>query len=213
MNESIFFLQVLSSLLLLFFALKRGPLFLSATIALYALLSNLLVLKQVSLFGFFATASEPFAVASLVGLNLLQERFGKKRGKEAIGLSFFFLLTFTLFAKLHILFPSLNPIDSAYEAIFSQAPRLMAASIGVFFVVQWLDLYLFSFLRSRIGFPLLITLCVTQTIDTLLFSFFGLYGLVDSIGSVIVFSLIIKAIAIGASSLFFMRVRPNVFPV
>lgn len=67
---------------------------LTTWIALVSLMANLFVLKQIDLFGFNATASDVFAVGSLLGLNLLQEKFGREAAQRAIWVSFSALILF-----------------------------------------------------------------------------------------------------------------------
>ena len=43
------------------------------------------MLKQITLFGLNATASDIFAIGSLLGLNLLREIYGITEAKKAIG--------------------------------------------------------------------------------------------------------------------------------
>ena len=58
-------------------ALKISKETLVAMISIYCILANLFVLKQISLFGYHPTASDAFSVGAILGLNLLQEYYGK----------------------------------------------------------------------------------------------------------------------------------------
>lgn len=203
MNEFIFILQILLITAFTFGAFKLGKEALIGWIALQALIANLFVIKQIGLFGFEVTASDAFAMGSLLGLNFLQEYFGQEEAKKASWICFFFLLFFTLVAKLHLLYePSLHDASqSAFLTILSPAPRLLIASMGVFFIVQQIDIYLFSWIKAR--FPLKsfalrasLALAVSQGIDTVLFSFAGLYGIAASMLDIIILSYAIKLIVI-----------------
>ena len=73
--------------------------------------------------------------------------------------------------------------------------------MSVFFVVQQIDIRLFSFLKNKL--PNLsfagraaIALVISQFLDTFLFSFAGLYGVVASIIDIIIMSFFIKIIVI-----------------
>jgi uncharacterized PurR-regulated membrane protein YhhQ (DUF165 family) len=77
LNESVFFLQVVLIIAFSLLALKRGSAALTTWITVQALLANLFVLKQITLFGLNVTASDGFAIGSLLGINLLQEYFSK----------------------------------------------------------------------------------------------------------------------------------------
>ena len=92
MNELIFFAHVIIISLFTIFSLKISKEALVAFIALYCVLANLLVLKQITLFGLHPTASDAFSVGAILGLNLLQEYYGKITAKKAIWTCFLALV-------------------------------------------------------------------------------------------------------------------------
>ncbi len=156
-----------------------------------------------SLFGLNVTTSDSFAIGSLLGLNFLQEHFSKEDAKQATWICFFFMFFFAVVSQLHLLYePSLyDSTQESYIQILSPAPRLLFASMGVFFLVQQFDLRFFAFLKDRLpnlGFPIraAIALVVSQFLDTFLFSFAGLYGMVISVIDIIVVSFAVKLIVI-----------------
>lgn len=207
MNELIFFLQiaVLLSFTLIFNRLGRESLI--AWVAVQALMANLFVIKQITLFGLNVTASDAFAIGSLLGLNLLQEFYTQKDAQKATQVCFFFMLFFAIAAKMHLLYiPS--PFDeshAAFTTLLTPAPRLFIASLSVFFLIQQFDIRFFKYLKTRLpnanfAFRSAISLTLSQFLDTLLFSFAGLYGLVESVGEIILFSFAIKMIVISFSA-------------
>ncbi|MEI8364891.1 MAG: queuosine precursor transporter [Parachlamydiaceae bacterium] len=207
MNEVLFFIQILLIVGFAIGALKLGKSALIAWVAIQALVANLFVLKQITLFGFSVTASDAFAIGSLLGLSFLQEYFSREDAKKATWVCFFFMGFFALVSQLHLLYePSLHDnTQEAFVTILSQSPRLLVASISVFFIVQRVDIVLFDFLKKIIpqgGFALriAITLVVSQLLDTILFSFVGLYGIVNSMADIILVSFFIKLIVISFST-------------
>lgn len=203
MNEVIFIIQIILILIFAITALKLGQSALTAWVTIQALIANLFVLKQIPLFGFDVTASDAFAIGSLLGLNFLQEYFSEEEAKKSTWVCFFFMIFFVLVSQLHLLYePSgFDTKHSAFNEILSPAPRLLFASMSVFFVVQQVDIKFFGFLKNR--FPSLnfsiraaIALVVSQCLDTVLFSFVGLYGMVISVLDIIIVSLIIKLFVI-----------------
>ncbi|MBI3236837.1 MAG: queuosine precursor transporter, partial [Chlamydiales bacterium] len=121
--------------------------------------------------------------------------------------SFLSMISFVILAKIHLLYlPS--PFDTtqdAYNLLLSNTPRLLFASLITFSIVQKLDFFLFNRLKTNapnLSFSLRNLLCLLlfQTLDTLLFSFLGLWGLVFSIRDIIWVSLAIKLLIIGISS-------------
>jgi len=203
MNEILFFTQTFIIIGFALWALKLGKGALTAWVAIQALIANLFVLKQITLFGFEVTASDAFAIGSLLGLNFLQEYFSQDDARKATGICFFFLSFFVIVSQLHLFYePSLHDTSqSAFSAILSASPRLVAASMGVFFAVQQFDIRFFAFLKKSLphvsfAYRAAITLVVSQFLDTFLFSFAGLYGIVASVVDIILVSFAIKLIVI-----------------
>lgn len=203
MNEFVFFIQTFAIIGFALFALKLGKGALTAWVAVQALIANLFVLKQIHLFGFDVTASDAFAIGSLLGLNFLQEFFDREEANRATWICFFFMFFFAVVSQLHLLYqPSEHDLtQEAFSILLTPSPRLLAASMSVFFIVQQVDIRLFQFLKNtfpQASFPLRasISLVISQFLDTFLFSFAGLYGMVASIVDIIVISFIIKLIVI-----------------
>ena len=207
MNELLFFGHVLVVVAFSFAALRLGSFALTALVALQAVLANLFVVKQMTLFGLNATCSDVFAIGSLFSLNLLQEFFGREAARKAVGASFLAMVFFANMAYLHLLYtPSAQDwAHPSFVQIFSSTPLIVAASMGVYLLVQQIDVWFFGWLRERWKTNYLpgrfaLTLLVSQTIDTVLFSFLGLYGLVSSLLDLMIVSLAMKGLAIVCSA-------------
>jgi uncharacterized integral membrane protein (TIGR00697 family) len=207
MNELLFFLHVVLVMGFGFGALKMGKSTLTAWIALQAVLANLFVIKQVCLFGFDVTCSDVFAIGSMLGLNLLREYFGQEAAKKALWTCLFAMLFFAAMAQMHLFYrPSLfDTTHPAFALILSPSPRLLAASLGVFILVQQIDLRLFGLIKEKFklfSLTLRSAICVTlsQFLDTFLFSIFGLWGIVAHLSDVILISFLIKLIVIALMS-------------
>lgn len=197
MNEIIFLLHILAVLGFGLGALRLGKEALISWIVIQTLLANLFVLKQITFLGFEVTCSDVFAIGCLVGLNLLQEYFGKESAQKAGKICLLLLAFFALMARFQLSYAP-SPHDQAHPAfthILSSSPRLLFASLITFFVVQQLDLHLFRHLRSKVssfGLRNVISISSSQLLDTILFSYLGLYGLVHSIFDIIVISFLLK---------------------
>jgi queuosine precursor transporter len=188
-------------------ALRLGKEALVAWIALQSVLANLFVLKQVTLFSFDGVCCDIFMLGVVLGLNLLQEYFGKAYAKRAVLISFLAMAAFAVLAKMHLFYqPSASDwSQSSYEAILSPTPRMLVASLTTFFLVQQFDVRFFSWLRSRcqkmhLSLRTTLSIILSQAIDTVLFTFLGLYGIVDHLFSIIFICFFIKfLIAISAA--------------
>lgn len=216
MNELLFFSQIVLCVLFTAYAVRLGKEALTALIALEALLANLFVLKQTTLFGLSVTCSDVFAIGVILGLNLLQEKFTKESARRAGAISLLLLAFFTLMSQFHLLyFPlSSDATQEAYHTLLSPAPRLFIASLAVFFFVQQADLHFYSFLKKRLPmrFALrsFIALVASQLLDTVLFSLFGLYGLVSSLVQIIFFSFCVKLLIIFSLSPFLSFIKRHI---
>lgn len=203
MNELLFFIQIILIIIFAWGALKLGKSTLVSWVAIQALIANLFVLKQIQLFGFEVTASDAFAIGSLLGLNFLQEFFGREEANRATWNCFFFMFFFALISQLHLYYePSKHDVSqSAFQIILSPSPRIFLASMSTFFIVQQFDIRFFAWLKKvgpNLSFSVRagLALVLSQFLDTVLFSFTGLYGLVASVFDIIVISYFIKLIVI-----------------
>jgi len=203
MNELLFCIQILLIVGFALGALKLGRAALTGWVVILALIANLFVIKQITLAGFHVTASDTFMIGSVLGLNFLQEYFGKEEARQATWITFFFMLFFVLVSQIHLLYEP-SPYDTtqtSFQTILSIAPRLFIASMTVFFIVQQFDIAFFAFLKNRFphrSFALrtTVSLVLSQFLDTLLFSFAGLYGIVGSLLDIIFVSFCVKLVAI-----------------
>jgi len=199
MNELLFISHIVIISVLTITALKIGREALIAIISIYCILANLFVLKQIKLFGLYPTASDAFAVGAILGINLLQEYYGKAIAKKAVWVCFFSLIAYTILSQIHILYvPSTYDFSHQhYTALLKFMPRIAIASIFVTLVVQHINRILYSILQKQFEnrFFLLrnyTALAISSLVDTILFSLLGLYGIVSNIWQIILFSYIIK---------------------
>jgi queuosine precursor transporter len=207
MNEILFFIHALLVMGFGFGALRMGKAALTAWVALQAVLANLFVLKQISLFGFNVTCSDVFAIGSIFALNLLREYFGQDAAKKTLWTCFFTMIFFVLMAQIHLFYvpSSFDTAHPAFETILSPSPRLLLVSLAVFVLVQQIDLLLFGILKRKFyTLPLSLrnacSVSITQFLDTFLFSVFGLWGLVSHLSDIILVSFLIKLLVIALMS-------------
>jgi len=184
-------------------ALALGAEALVALICAECVLANLFVLKQTTLFGLNATCSDAFTIGATLGLNVLQEYFGRAIARKTIWINFFVLVAYAIFSRIHLLYqPSAFDImQESYCTILFVMPRIVIASFTVYLIAQSVDYYLYGILkRSTHPWPLVVrnyaSMLVSQLVDTVLFTFLGLYGLVENLWQIIVISYTIKVVAI-----------------
>jgi len=203
MNELVFFGHLLAIVASLLSALYLGKEALIALISVFAVLMNLFVIKQITLFGLTVTATDAFAVGVTLGLNLLQEYYGKEITQKAIWISFFTSLVVIAMGFIHLTYiPAPTDFSNVhFQAILGFMPRIIIASLVTYFIVMQIDAFLYGHLKALFSDRFLImrnytSILTSQFIDTVLFSFLGLYGIVSSVGSIIAVSYTIKIIVI-----------------
>ena len=181
------------------FALYMGKEALIAFICLQGVLANLFVTKQITLLGLTATGADAFIIGSILSLNLLQEYFGSAYTKKAIIISFFTLIFYTIASQIHLIYiPSIYDFAHPhFSALLSLMPRIAIASLVVYVTVLFIERWLYGILKTAFNSKYLvlrncISVGITQLIDTVLFSFLGLYGIVGNIGHIIIISYCIK---------------------
>lgn len=214
MNEALFFVQTMLISCGVLVGLRLGVEALTAVLITYCLLANLFVLKTITLFGLTATAADAFTIGATLALNLIQEYYGKERARLAIWTNTFILLLYTLVTIIHLAYiPS--PTDTAnyfYAMLLSPAPRIVIASLIVCFCAQRIDYTLYGFLKARTPASWILvrnygSVVVSQLFDTVAFTIFGLYGLIDNLGEVMIVSYGIKLLALTLCSPFLIISR------
>ena len=204
MNEFLFLLHIWVVIAFVFIALRMGKGALMVLVALQGVFANLFIVKQMSLFGFSVTCSDVFAIGGILSLNLLQEYFGREAARKTIRISLLSLLFFVCMSQIHLLYApiALDGTQGAFSTIFSSSLRIVFSSMITFCVVQQFDIRLFPLLKGKLPFRVGLSLLCSQLLDTLLFTFLGLYGLVESLFDVIFVSVVTKSFIILMSAPF-----------
>lgn len=201
-NEYILFLHCLLVSLCCLGGIILGRCALFTLICLLPLMANLLVTKQITIFGLQATATDAYIIGSTLALNLLQERWGIDITKQALRMSFFCLLFYVLFTTIHVAYiPSgFDMMHIHYQMILGYMPRIAVASVCAYAFSQVFDTWLYRFLRLRNHMPAVLastmSISTSQLIDTVIFTFLGLSGIMTTLVHIIFVSYVIKLISI-----------------
>lgn len=201
-NECIFIFHAIIIAISALISLLGGPVMLTTFVALQCILANLMVLKQTVLFGLTATCADPFSIGATLGLNLLQEYYGKNAAKNAIAISFKALLFYLFMTIIHLWYipAAVDTTHNHFVLLFSVMPRIIIASFIVFYISQSCDYWLYNIFKTwwHSRFLIIRNYCsifISQFIDTVLFSYLALYGAVDNIIHVICIAYSVKIIA------------------
>lgn len=180
-------------------ALKIGEKALNAWLCLVAVAMNLFVTKQVCLCGLDVTAADPLAVGYLLGLSLIQEYYGKGAARKHVVVSIVVSIGFLFLSSAHLLFipNQFDTMHPVFTALLNPMPRLIGASLLSFALIQLVDIAFFQYLRSkakgkwftgRTG----VCLVMSQALDTVVFSYLGLWGLVENLVDIMIVSFTFK---------------------
>jgi uncharacterized integral membrane protein (TIGR00697 family) len=197
-NELLFLLHSVVVMATLLGALAHSYASLLGVLSLQLILANLFVTKQVAIYGIATTTTEVFAVGGMFGVALLQMYYGAERARRSIAILFSFLLFFSVFGWFQTVYAG-EWAGADAGALLAVAPRLFCASVVSYFISERVNVALVEWM----GGALLLRLCAIvcgQAIDTILFTFIGLWGVVAYPWSVIAASLAIKCAAIAALS-------------
>ncbi|AOZ92135.1 queuosine precursor transporter [Paenibacillus crassostreae] len=137
------------SLFLLCFRLfgKKG---LYAWIGVATVIANIQVTKTIDMFGIAMTLGNTMYVSLYMTSDLLNEKYGQGEARKAVWFGFFTLLMTTLIMQMALFF---TPQEGDFaqeplEAIFGLMPRLALGSLSAYFVSQFLDVRLYSWIRK-----------------------------------------------------------------
>jgi uncharacterized integral membrane protein (TIGR00697 family) len=176
-------------------------------ICIQSIFSNLLLSKQMNLFGFNTICTDIFAVGGIFGLNLLQEYYGRNLVRKTITINLMMLIFYQCIVFFQVWYHP-NTFDTAHHlfaSLFQSTLRITTASMLVYAIVQLWDAWFFQTLKNYFNNRFLTgrivaSLLISQILDTTLFTFAALYGSVGSIWDIIVVSLSIKVITIACST-------------
>lgn len=208
-NELLFFLHVGAVAGLTLGSLAMGKEALTATICLFSILANLFVTKQITLFGFSVVSTDVFMIGSILGLNMLQEFFGRALAQKTILINFAVTLFYLLMSLVQVWYipNEFDTMHQHFQILLTPMLRIIIASVLVYLLVQIIDAQLYGFLKNRFQGRYLLarnvfSLSATQLLDTMLFSFAALYGSVHSVWHIIFVSYSIKLLVILCSAPF-----------
>lgn len=203
-NEIVFALHILAISISCAIAARLKKEALVALVCVQAIIANIFVTKQIILGSFCITCTDVFTIGCGLSLNLLQELYDKKTAIRTIFISFFCLFFYVVMSQIHLWYTpaTCDTMHIHFAAILEAMPRIIGASLISYFASQSLDAWLYGYLKTT-RLPFIIrnygSLGVSQLIDTVAFSFLGLYGLVDNIYHIVIISYAAKLVTIAIS--------------
>lgn len=152
-NEILFFICVAATFTAVVAAsvfLGKGGVFGWAAVA--PVLANLLVSRQINLFGMAVTMGNILFASLFLCTDILSEVYGVEASKKAVAVSVCSELLFIAVAQVSMLFQpnELDTITPALVQVFQMSARVTAASVLMFTLANLADVYLFEAIKRRV---------------------------------------------------------------
>lgn len=154
MNEVLLIIKMLFAFSSILLAVKLfGKAGLFAWIALASILANIIVAKNIELFGIDATMGNVMFASTFLATDILSEKFGEKEARKGVYIGLFAVLMYLVISQLSLLFAP-NEMDMVHESmagLFTLAPRICIASVTMYFLANLLDVVMYNAFRKRLG--------------------------------------------------------------
>ena len=181
------FVIIYGSVILFYRLFGKGGLL--AFNVLATLIANIEVLLLVHAFGLEMTLGNVLFASTFLVTDILSENHGKKIANRAVLISTLCSVIFRAISQMLLLYtPSENDwVSEAFKTIFSNTPRIICASLGVYMIAQLADVWLYhkwwDWCNKRFGDSkkgLWIrnngSTMISQLLNTLLYTAFAFYG-------------------------------------
>lgn len=143
-----------------------------------------------------------FVIPLIFTINdIVTEVHGKERARSLIRSGLFVIVLILLFSLLATALPPslrFTETEAAYDVIFGKSARIAFSSLVAFTLAEFLDVYVFAYLREALGSKGLwlrnnVSNFVAQLLDTVVFMTLAFYSLDRGIGdnAAFLFSLIL----------------------
>ncbi|MED1665927.1 queuosine precursor transporter [Brevibacillus laterosporus] len=199
-----------------------GKVGLYAWIGFATVLANIQVVKIVELFGFAMTLGNTMYATIYLCSDLLNEKYGQEQAKKAVWFGFFTLITTTIIMQMALKFvphPDGLAKQDALAMIFGLMPRLAIASLTSYFISQFLDVRIYTFLkkicpkRNQLWIRNNGSTLISQLVDTVLFCTIAFLGELpmDVWFDILITTYLIKFVVSAASTPFLYIARNFTF--
>ncbi len=193
MNE----LLLIGSLIFIFSAVLAayklfGKVGLYCVSAAATILANIEVIILVRAFGMDQTLGNVLFASTFLITDILSECEGKKAANLAVWTGIFSSVFFLILSQSWLLYAPAagDTIHPSIRAVFSSTPRVIFASLSVYAVSQFFDVWLYhkwwEFTEKRFGNKRAFlwlrnngSTLISQIVNTLLFTLFAFYGVYD----------------------------------
>lgn len=159
-----------------------------AWVGIATVIANIQVAKTIAMpFDIVMTLGNTMYVTLYMTSDLLNEKYGRAEARKAVWFGFFTLLMTTVIMQMVLIFKPQETdfAQSSLETIFGLMPRLALGSLTAYFISQFLDVRLYSWIRKYYSTSGQLWIrsngstMVSSFVDTLIFctiAFAGLYS-------------------------------------
>ncbi|WP_054939308.1 queuosine precursor transporter [Paenibacillus ihuae] len=164
---------------------KKG---LYAWVGVATVIANIQVAKTIEMpLGIVMTLGNTMYVTLYMTSDLLNEKYGRSEARNAVWFGFFTLLMTTVIMQMVLMFePQETDIaQSSLETIFGMMPRLALGSLTAYFISQFLDVRLYSWIRQYFSSSRQLWIrsngstMISSFVDTLIFCLIAFAGFYD----------------------------------
>lgn len=164
---------------------KKG---LYAWVGVATVIANIQVAKTIEMpLGIVMTLGNTMYVTLYMTSDLLNEKYGRSEARNAVWFGFFTLLMTTVIMQMVLKFePQETDIaQSSLETIFGMMPRLALGSLTAYFISQFLDVRLYSWIRKYFSSSRQLWIrsngstMISSFVDTLIFCIIAFAGFYD----------------------------------
>ncbi len=129
----------------------KGLIYFAMVMMALMLITNVLNLKFINIYGMSVIASQLSYVFSLIIADIMAEVYGYRRVRRLLYVGLGCLVLYALFLQAAVLLQPANGYtnDPAFKALFSQTPRIVTASIVAYFVTELMNSFVMSRLKVR----------------------------------------------------------------
>ncbi|WNY60732.1 VUT family protein, partial [Borreliella burgdorferi] len=120
--------------------------------AIISTMSNIIILRNLKIFGMSLNLSGITFLSAAFSLNLMVEKYSKKEATKSVVLSLLLNITFTIMLYFTILFNH-NKLDTAdihLKILFNNSTYILTILIGtyVFFLSQYTNILLYNYFKQ-----------------------------------------------------------------
>ena len=120
-------------------------------VSIAAIIANLTVCKMIDVFNFTTSLGNVIFASTFLATDILSEKYSKGDAKKAVYLSIFCSITFIIITQLTLLFipSSEDVVQESMKTLFSINLRTSIASMGMFFIANMFDIYIYNKLKEK----------------------------------------------------------------